>query len=80
MADILRIADASTLPGTVTEEKIMMKAVAVTNRAAGLAGMKLVTRARPQAAINDVIVRVHASGFVSTELELALDVDRSPRP
>jgi NADPH:quinone reductase-like Zn-dependent oxidoreductase len=31
--------------------------------------MKLVTRPVPQAAINDVVVEVHASGFVPTELE-----------
>jgi NADPH:quinone reductase-like Zn-dependent oxidoreductase len=31
--------------------------------------MKLVERPEPQAAINDVVVRVHASGFVNTELE-----------
>src|SRR5437879_3536271 len=53
----------------MTEEKIMMKAIVVTDQAAGTAGMKLVERPEPQAAINDVIVRVHASGFVPTELE-----------
>jgi len=31
--------------------------------------MKLVERPAPQAAINDVVVQVHASGFVHTELE-----------
>ncbi len=46
-----------------------MKAIVVTNQAAGMAGMKLVERPKPQAAINDVIVQVHASGFVPTELE-----------
>src|SRR6202012_4321203 len=46
-----------------------MKAVVVTDQAAGTAGMKLVERAKPQAAINDVVVQVHASGFVPTELE-----------
>lgn len=45
-----------------------MKAIVVRDRAAGTAGMKLVERPEPQAAINDVVVRVHASGFVSTEL------------
>jgi NADPH:quinone reductase-like Zn-dependent oxidoreductase len=45
-----------------------MKAIVVTDRAAGTAGMKLVERPGPQAAINDVVVRVHASGFVSTEM------------
>ena len=45
-----------------------MKAIVVTDQAAGTAGMKLVERPKPQAAINDVIVQVHASGFVGTEL------------
>jgi len=45
-----------------------MKAIVVTDQAAGTAGMKLVERPEPQAAINDVVVQVHASGFVGTEL------------
>lgn len=45
-----------------------MKAIVVTDRAAGTAGMKLVERPDPKASINDVIVRVHSSGFVNTEL------------
>jgi len=45
-----------------------MKAIVVTDQAAGTAGMKLVERPNPQAAINDVVVQVHASGFVGTEL------------
>jgi len=45
-----------------------MKAIVVTDRAAGTAGMTLVERPQPQAAINDVLVQVHASGFVGTEL------------
>jgi NADPH:quinone reductase-like Zn-dependent oxidoreductase len=52
----------------MTEEKIGMKAIVVTDQAAGTAGMKLVERPEPQAAINDVIVQVHASGFVPDEL------------
>ena len=61
-----------------------MKAIVVTNQAAGLAGMKLEDRPDPQAAINDVVVRVHASGFVPTELEWPStwadrrDSDRTP--
>ena len=61
-----------------------MKAIAVTDRAAGTAGMELVERPEPQAAINDVVVQVHASGFVGTELEWPstwtdrLDRDRTP--
>jgi NADPH:quinone reductase-like Zn-dependent oxidoreductase len=46
-----------------------MKAIVVTDEAAGTAGMTLVDRPEPPAAINDVIVQIHASGFVSTELE-----------
>ena len=45
-----------------------MKAIVVTDQAAGAAGMTLVERPEPQASINDVVVRVHASGFVPTEL------------
>jgi NADPH:quinone reductase-like Zn-dependent oxidoreductase len=45
-----------------------MKAIVVTDQAAGTAGMKLVERPEPQAAINDVVVQVHASGFTSGEL------------
>lgn len=45
-----------------------MRAIVVTDQAAGTAGMKLVERPAPRAAINDVVVQVHASGFVPTEL------------
>ena len=45
-----------------------MKAIVVTDQAAGTAGMKLVERPEPQAAINDVVVQVHASGFTGDEL------------
>ena len=45
-----------------------MKAIVVTDEAAGTAGMTLVERSEPSAAINDVVVQVHASGFVPTEL------------
>jgi len=45
-----------------------MKAIVVTDQAAGTAGMKLVERPEPEAGINDVVVRVHASGFTSGEL------------
>ena len=46
-----------------------MKAIVVTEEAAGTAGMALAERPEPQAAINDVIVQIHASGFVPTEME-----------
>jgi NADPH:quinone reductase-like Zn-dependent oxidoreductase len=61
-----------------------MKAIVVTDQAAGTGGMKLVERPEPQAAINDVLVEVHASGFVGTELSWPstwtdrLDGDRAP--
>ena len=61
-----------------------MKAIVVTDQAAGMAGMKRVERPEPQAAINDVVVQVHASGFVPTELAWPstwtdrLDRDRTP--
>src|ERR1700758_2656772 len=45
-----------------------MKAIGATNQAAGRAGVKLVQRPEPQAAINDVVVQVHASGFTGDEL------------
>jgi NADPH:quinone reductase-like Zn-dependent oxidoreductase len=45
-----------------------MKAIVVTDQAVGTAGMTLAERPEPPAAINDVIVQIHASGFVSTEL------------
>src|SRR5690348_10194582 len=45
-----------------------MMAIVVTDQTAGTAGMTLVERPEPQAAINDVVVQVNASGFVPTEL------------
>jgi NADPH:quinone reductase-like Zn-dependent oxidoreductase len=45
-----------------------MKAIVVTDQAAGAAGMTLVERPEPTAAINDVIVEIHAAGFVPTEV------------
>src|SRR5262249_27058656 len=52
----------------VFKETIAMKAIVVTDQAAGTAGMTLAEGPEPQAAINDVVVQVHASGFVGTEL------------
>ncbi|WP_433201005.1 NADP-dependent oxidoreductase [Dactylosporangium sp. CS-047395] len=46
-----------------------MRAIVVTDQAAGTAGMTLTKRPDPQAAINDVVVEVHASGYVPTELD-----------
>jgi NADPH:quinone reductase-like Zn-dependent oxidoreductase len=45
-----------------------MKAIVVTDQAAGTAGVKLMERPVPQAAINDVVVQIHASGFTGDEL------------
>ena len=61
-----------------------MRAIVVTDQAAGTAGMTLVQRPGPHAAINDVVVEVHASGFVPTEMEWPstwtdrVDRDRTP--
>ena len=61
-----------------------MKAIVVSDQAAGTAGMRLEERPEPRAAINDVVVEVHASGYVPTELEWPstwtdrADRDRSP--
>jgi NADPH:quinone reductase-like Zn-dependent oxidoreductase len=46
-----------------------MKAIVVSDQTAGMAGMQLVERPEPRPAINDVVVQVHAAGFVNTELE-----------
>ena len=45
-----------------------MKAIVVTDQAAGTKGMTLADRPAPEAAINDVLVEIHAAGFVNTEL------------
>src|ERR1700745_3362889 len=48
-----------------------MKAIVVTDQAAGTAGMKLMDRPEPQGAganYGDVVVQVHASGFTGDEL------------
>jgi NADPH:quinone reductase-like Zn-dependent oxidoreductase len=74
-------AEATRIPHT---GRWTMKAIVVTDKAAGTAGMKLVERPEPKAAINDVVVQVHASGFVGTELAWPstwtdrLDRDRAP--
>ena len=61
-----------------------MKAITVSDQAAGAAGMELAERPEPRPSINDVVVRVHAAGFVNTELAWPstwtdrLDRDRRP--
>jgi NADPH:quinone reductase-like Zn-dependent oxidoreductase len=84
MSDLLfETPDSSTKQAT-GQRAIPMKAVVVTDQAAGTTGMKLVERPKPQAAINDVIVEIHASGFVNTEMDWPstwtdrLDNNRTP--
>jgi NADPH:quinone reductase-like Zn-dependent oxidoreductase len=45
-----------------------MKAIIVTDQAAGIAGMKLMERPEPVAVINDVVVQVHAACITGDEL------------
>ena len=45
-----------------------MRAIVVTDEAAGTAGMTLADRPEPEPAGNDVVVQVHASGFTPGEL------------
>jgi NADPH:quinone reductase-like Zn-dependent oxidoreductase len=44
-----------------------MKAIVVSDEAAGADGIQLLERPAPRPAINDVVVEVHAAGFVPTE-------------
>ncbi|HEX2895894.1 MAG TPA: NADP-dependent oxidoreductase [Marmoricola sp.] len=46
-----------------------MRAIVVSDQAAGTAGMTLTERPEPTPAINDVVVEVRASGYVPTELD-----------
>jgi NADPH:quinone reductase-like Zn-dependent oxidoreductase len=48
--------------------RCLMRAIVVTDEAAGTAGMTLADRPVPDAAGNDVLVEVHASGFTPGEL------------
>lgn len=45
-----------------------MRAIVVTDQAAGVEGMRLTDRDQPHASENDVIVEVHAAGFTPGEL------------
>jgi NADPH:quinone reductase-like Zn-dependent oxidoreductase len=49
--------------------RYVMRAIEVIDQTRKAAGMKLVDRPKPLPAINDVVVQVHASGFVATELD-----------
>jgi NADPH:quinone reductase-like Zn-dependent oxidoreductase len=46
-----------------------MQAITVSDREAGVAGMSLTDLPHPEAASNDVVVRVHAAGFTPGELD-----------
>jgi NADPH:quinone reductase-like Zn-dependent oxidoreductase len=46
-----------------------MQAIAVSDREAGVAGLSLTDLPRPEPATNDVVVRVHAAGFIPGELD-----------
>src|SRR5258705_12188534 len=46
-----------------------MRAITVSDREAGVAGMSLTDLPHPEAASNDVVVRVHAAGFTPGELD-----------
>ena len=46
-----------------------MQAITVSDREAGVAGLSLMDLPHPEAASNDVVVRVHAAGFIPTELD-----------
>ena len=46
-----------------------MQAITVSDRDAGVAGLSLTDLPYPQAADNDVVVRVHAAGFTPGELD-----------
>src|SRR4051794_31408061 len=59
---------ANNRAGTEGREETPVKAIVVTDAAAGMAGLTLTDRPEPPPAINDVIVQIHAAGFVSTEL------------
>ena len=46
-----------------------MQAITVSDRDAGVAGLSLTDLPYPQPATNDVVVRVHAAGFIPGELD-----------
>jgi NADPH:quinone reductase-like Zn-dependent oxidoreductase len=46
-----------------------MKAIVVTDQSAGTTGARLTDHPDPSPAINDVVVEVHASGYVPTEVD-----------
>ena len=57
-----------------------MKAIVVTDPAAGTAGMTLTERPEPPAAINDVVVRGSCVGMGLDRARVAVDLDRPRQP
>ena len=57
-----------------------MKAIVVTDEAAGTAGMQLVERPDPGPAINDVVVEVRAAGFVATDFTVGASLPSAAAP
>lgn len=55
-------------PGATRRRKTGMRAITVTDRSAGVEGMKLTDIDHPHASENDVIVEVRAAGFTRGEL------------
>jgi NADPH:quinone reductase-like Zn-dependent oxidoreductase len=66
-----RIEAAST-----RHTEVPVEAIVATNPAAEAAGIHARERPEPTPAINDVVVEVHASGFVPADLGVALDMGR----
>jgi NADPH:quinone reductase-like Zn-dependent oxidoreductase len=66
--EVWRRSAIEALKCCIDTGRYRMKAIVVTDQAVGTAGMTLAERPEPEPAINDVVVQVHASGFVPTEL------------
>src|SRR5260370_7971336 len=62
------LSNAATFPPKrqMTEEKIIMKAIVVTDQAAGTAGMTLVRRPEPPAPITYFLFQIHPSTSLPT--------------
>src|SRR5437867_662532 len=57
-------ADRRPEPASTRYSEVAVKAIVATDQAAEAAGITLAERPAPTPAINDVVVEVHASGFV----------------
>jgi NADPH:quinone reductase-like Zn-dependent oxidoreductase len=55
--------------GAASSRRRVMQAITARDRAAGTAGLSLAELPYPEAAENDVVVRVHAAGFTPGELD-----------